>query len=810
MALLRRVWFQIHWFLGITAGSVLLVIGLTGAVLSFREEIVALVNPALQHVAAPAADARPLMPAELVARLQPRRVAAVTLYADTGRPPRINFAPPEGQRRGEVRLVDPYTAALLPEPRGEGFFDFAESLHRWLLLPRDTGKPLTGTLAGVLLVLALSGLYLRWPRRPLAWRAWLRLDFSLTGRAFLWNLHAVAGTLALLAYLVSGVTGVYWAFDSVRSVIDDAAGENRNTRMQRAQSGAGKSQQADRTTKAVPAAPDLAAVWTGFLQQTGGNWSLVTLRLPTRGATLIETTYLDADPVHDRARNRLYLDAATGQPTQHDRYADKPMAGRLINSIYPMHMGSYWGLPGRLVMTLSSLGLVLFAITGWMLYLGRRRTAKAVKAQRAALLRQAVPVAGSGAAATQPTQDKVLVAYASQTGHAERLALQTAALLQAAGVPTDVRALGPLGMDALHHYRRALLVASTFGEGEPPDTARPFARRLASQPGAALQHLRYGILALGDRHYTAFCGFGHVLDHGLQTLGAQPLFPTIEMDDGDPVALARWSAAVADALALAGLGTMQAEASMPADDWTLTHRTLLNPGSQGAPLYELAFTTPRSGIAWVPGALAELRLTPPLAPRKYSVASTPADGTLQLLVRQARHDNGLGVASGLLTETAAIGDVLQFRLLDNPGFALVDDDAPCIFIGNGSGFAGLRGHLRERVRRGHRRNWLLFGERQAAHDAFCADEVAQWQAAGTLERLDLVYSRDGAGRVYVQDCLRDAADEVRQWVGQGAVVYVCGSLVGMAGGVDAALREVLGADAVDELLVLGRYRRDVY
>ena len=73
-----------------------------------------------------------------------------------------------------------------------------------------------------------------------------------------------------------------------------------------------------------------------------------------------------------------------------------------------------------------------------------------------------------------------------------------------------------------------------------------------------------------------------------------------------------------------------------------------------------------------------------------------------------------------------------------------------------------------------------------------------------------MYSRDGAGRVYVQDRLRDAGQVLREWVAEGAVVYVCGSLVGMAGGVDAALREVLGSDAVDELLVLGRYRRDVY
>ncbi|HJS04092.1 MAG TPA: PepSY domain-containing protein, partial [Variovorax sp.] len=69
MALLRRAWFQIHWFIGITAGSLLLVIGLSGALLSFRAEITDLIDPALRRLPH-AADARPLAPAELLERLQ--------------------------------------------------------------------------------------------------------------------------------------------------------------------------------------------------------------------------------------------------------------------------------------------------------------------------------------------------------------------------------------------------------------------------------------------------------------------------------------------------------------------------------------------------------------------------------------------------------------------------------------------------------------------------------------------------------------------------------------------------------------------
>ncbi|MCY1555041.1 Sulfite reductase [NADPH] flavoprotein alpha-component [compost metagenome] len=62
----------------------------------------------------------------------------------------------------------------------------------------------------------------------------------------------------------------------------------------------------------------------------------------------------------------------------------------------------------------------------------------------------------------------------------------------------------------------------------------------------------------------------------------------------------------------------------------------------------------------------------------------------------------------------------------------------------------------------------------------------------------------------MQDRLREAADELRAWLANGAVIYVCGSLQGMAEGVDRTLREILGDEALQLLSDEGRYRRDVY
>jgi len=145
----------------------------------------------------------------------------------------------------------------------------------------------------------------------------------------------------------------------------------------------------------------------------------------------------------------------------------------------------------------------------------------------------------------------------------------------------------------------------------------------------------------------------------------------------------------------------------------------------------------------------------------------------------------------------------RFRLEANAG-------RPLILIGNGSGIAGLRGHLKARAAAGQARNWLLFGERDPAHDAFYHDELEAWQRAGMLPRLDLAWSRGPDGKEYVQDLLLRHAETLRAWVAEGAAIYVCGSLEGMAAGVDRALREILAEAAMAEISSTGRYRRDVY
>ena len=470
-----------------------------------------------------------------------------------------------------------------------------------------------------------------------------------------------------------------------------------------------------------------------------------------------------------------------------------------------------------------------------------------------------LPLAASG------VRNDWLVAFASQTGHAELLAQRTWQALSDAGHGADLAQLGALESATLTGYRQVLFVVATTGEGDAPDAAAVFVRNVLSHR-AALHGLRYGVLALGDREYAQFCGFGHRLDGWLRHAGAEPLFDLVEVDNGDAGALRHWQHHVGLLAGRTDLPDWSAPSYRP---WRLTQRLLRNEGSVGGAAFHIALEPEeKADLSWQAGdiaeigprnseadvaawlaaarldgdlrvrnadrdvALADLLLRShlsqaetarghtaqavadalrPLPHREYSIASLPSDGSLQLLVRQMRRNDGrLGSGSGWLTAHAPTDGRIDLRIRSNPGFHAPKDDRPMVLVGNGTGIAGLRALLKARMASGQHRNWLLFGERNAAHDFHYGDEILAWQRESRIERLDLAFSRDGDGRTYVQDLLREQLPRLREWLEAGAAVYVCGSLEGMAPAVDEVLREAVGVEALEAMALDGRYRRDVY
>lgn len=842
--MLKKTLFQLHWFFGISAGLVLALMGITGATVSFQDEILRALNPSVLQVEKQVAGVLP--PAELVEKIEGasgKKVSMLTVETDSGNAARVFFTPPPGERRGEMRYFDPYTGEFMGAATGQDFFGLMLRLHRFLAIG-DTGRQITGACTLILVFFCLSGLYLRWPRQWRSWRAWLTLDWKKKGRSFNWDLHSVAGTWCLMFYLLAALTGLSWSYEWYNKGLTRLLSDSPQS--ERVRGGRGPAPSGPAPTA------DYAAMWSSIYSAAGPALSSYNIRMPPVAGQPATVFYLLNSSPHDRALNQISLDPATGIVKRHDRYSDKSLNAQLLTSIYALHVGSYFGLIGRIVLTLSALTMPLFFITGWLLYLDRRRKKKQIKNARKGL--------------TQPGSDTPawLIGFASQSGFAEQLAWQTAGQLQAAGLPVKVQPLATVSEQDLLDSNNALFVVSTFGDGEAPDSARGFERKVLSQ-ASSLGSLNYAVLGLGDRQYQHFCGFARRLHTWLSERGGKHLFAPVEVDCGDPYALRHWQQQLG---LLTGQAPVDAWQAPSYDNWTLTRRELMNPGSSGGPVYLLGLSAPTAS-SWLAGDLVEVlprncpwaiehfldglgidgraavtheglsqtleqalatRQLPenrthlvglhaqalvdalvPLAMREYSIASIAADGVLELIVRQELHPDGsLGVGSGWLTEHAPVGSAISLRVRRNSGFHLPVEPVPMILLGNGTGLAGLRSLLKARIADGQLRHWLLFGERNREFDYLCRDELQEWLTSGDLERLDLAFSRDQAEKIYVQDRLRESADLLKQWLADGAVIYICGSLQGMASGVDHALNELLGIEEVDRLIEQGRYRRDVY
>jgi len=360
----RKVLFQLHWIFGITVGIVLAIVGATGALLSFEQQIVASLARDSRQVEANGRT--PLAPAELLTRIaanEPdKRIAGLNIAREPGATVRVTFAP------REQRYVDPYTGSLLPAASGgaEAFFRNVRQLHRWLMLgelgDRDIGRQIVGASTLLLIFMALTGLYLRWPRGRAArrLRTWFVPDFRLKGRAFLWNLHSVIGTWVLPVYLVIALTGLQWSYEWYRDGLYSIAG------VERPAGGEG----GPREARGKADIPNFTRAWETFSREVPG-FTAVNVNLAAAPDRPLEFRYLDAKPSHERAFNTLAIDKE-GQVSKSERYQDKKLAARLVSSIFPLHSGSYFGLVGVIIFLIASLMMPLFTVTGWLMYLRRR------------------------------------------------------------------------------------------------------------------------------------------------------------------------------------------------------------------------------------------------------------------------------------------------------------------------------------------------------------------------------------------------------------------------------------------------------
>ncbi|MGE3308400.1 MAG: sulfite reductase flavoprotein subunit alpha [Limisphaerales bacterium] len=565
-----------------------------------------------------------------------------------------------------------------------------------------------------------------------------------------------------------------------------------------------------------------------------------------------------------------------------------------------------------------------------------------------------VPGQGAVTPSPQPTPalTPLAVLVGSQTGTAEKLAKRIAKTAAQRGFAPVIHDLAKISPSQVAAESAMLVIASTYGDGEPPDNAKAFWQDLRNTTAPRLEKTRFSVCALGDTNYPRFCQFGKDLDARFEALGGQRVHPRQDCDVEFEQPFATWLSAALERLAPAPSGPAFTGASpVPGasqdsgnDDeghgqaWhrdrpyaarlSRNHRLTGNGsqkdvrhfeidlGSSGIPyeagdalgvwpandpdlvqqlLQALGFdgeeaVPDRLGnatpirqallrdydITRIPRALLShfaqhthdaavrdaaspeangalekflrgrdvldlvlgepsIRFTPTefvallrkIQPRLYSIASSPRlhPASIHLCVSVVRYESlgrsRLGLASAGLADRTGPEDALPVFVHPNPAFRPPPPDRGLIMIGPGTGIAPFRAFLQDRQAQGGKGpNWLFFGDQHESTDFLYRTELEEWASNGTLQRLDLAWSRDTAAKVYVQHRMLENAATLWEWIESGAGVFVCGDASRMAKDVDAALHQVIeqaggkspdqAADYVKHLVSDRRYCRDVY
>lgn len=164
-----------------------------------------------------------------------------------------------------------------------------------------------------------------------------------------------------------------------------------------------------------------------------------------------------------------------------------------------------------------------------------------------------------------------------------------------------------------------------------------------------------------------------------------------------------------------------------------------------------------------------------LQPRLYSIASSPKahPGEVHLTVSTVRYEfegeGRHGVCSVFLADRSEHKAIPLFIQKSAHFHPPKDGTKPLIMVGPGTGIAPFRGFLHERKATGASgKNWLFFGEQNAATDFYYQDELDALQKEGVLSRLDTAFSRDQAKKIYVQDRMLEQGKELWQWLEEGA------------------------------------------
>lgn len=374
---------RIHLYLSLAAGLVILIACLTGAILVFEKDLQMAISKKRYYVEAGTQTLSPDLLIKAVKDSFPKaKINGLKLYEQKDRSAELSVAFPVAMEKqpvtskgvsekkgrpqrqpGYTIFVNPYTGQVLEKYsyRETGFYQVF-AMHRWLLGGEGSvGKYIVGVSTFIFLFILLTGMFLWWPRTRKIMQQRLRIKSNAGWKRINHDMHLVFGFYSAIFLFIIAFTGLAWSFEwfnnGIYAVTNSplkAPAPPKSTYV------AGTGQ--------MPAEEALSSAKTIFIDAVFYNISL-----PKDSAEAIMVSALSKNAVHENATDAVYLDQYSGNVIGTITFAERSLGARVRSTFKPVHTGSIWGLPSKIIAFIVCLLGVTFPITGTVMWINRTR-----------------------------------------------------------------------------------------------------------------------------------------------------------------------------------------------------------------------------------------------------------------------------------------------------------------------------------------------------------------------------------------------------------------------------------------------------
>ena len=382
-----KVFFRrIHLYLSFAAGLVILICCLTGAILVFEKDLMMAFNKERYYVEAAGAK---LSADTLVSKVKQNypgaKVNGIKLYEAADRSAEVSVSfppkkdakakseapkPKEGakpvapQRQpGFTIFINPYTGQVVDKySYSETGFYTVFALHRWLLGGNDSiGKLIVGISTFIFLFILITGIVLWWPKTKKILKQRLNVRWSAGWKRINHDMHLVFGFYSAIFLFIFAFTGLAWSFEWFNNGIYKVTGSPI------------KPPPPPKSTYVADARKISFDKALAAAQTIYPSAEFYSISLPKDSTEPMNVSLLGHDAAHESATDAVYIDQYSGAVLGKLAFGDRSLGAQVRSTFKPVHTGSIWGTPSKIIAFLVCLLGVTFPITGTIMWYNRTR-----------------------------------------------------------------------------------------------------------------------------------------------------------------------------------------------------------------------------------------------------------------------------------------------------------------------------------------------------------------------------------------------------------------------------------------------------